>query len=1030
MDINITRIYVNLDGTIVPGQELGNISRGNTNKSIIELVAPFPNTERLVTTLDYKKGLEGNFESLDVLIPRRDMTLQTGEIVNNDFTSGEDWNVWQYSLGKDDLANASRRKITSLFVTFVREERTVDDEIYKFRGFVIPQGSETDLDALNQLANPVLNDYAGVGTETSTAQCYLYNGTIWDNQQQTVLEFETANELLRTDFIGESDLKRVNVKPNNSVIEEEISVNSTTLAFGKISLLEGKVSNIELAFKTQADGNLNPSDDGVFSSDKRIATHVNTSIANRIIVATVENSPFGDDINLYVSTVDNKLYNTTQDPNAAGITPPGGEPILTGFTGPITLVVGNIVEILFDTFNSVSPAYSQVSWSGTTFNNILDTSDIPLAKNSEEAGGPQDGLMGGTKADELRGLIKDVRENTNVSGGDIFDGNKKIKSEVLNISAFNYKTTIASVSELDTLGPTALAGDTYKQVGVTELFNGIEIESGDHFTRNNIIWTGDSTLAWDHIDNNDAVNSVAGKKGIVVLDILDIVNLQLALDAKAEQTALDVEATTRATNDATLQSNIDTEETSRISGDSALQTQIDGNDSDIIALQSGKEDKTNKKSTLIGNETDSNAYLNAPAIAEELNKKTDKIDNEQINSKVSGFGIDDIITVGTNQWAWAKEAIVKFIREEEGADTPPTTNKRYIKTSANISLVDNPNFDVIPDVAIEQFSGAYLYEDFTDLITQDDIDNTRLITDETKETVGEPKVKIAYATQLLPKGDEYDKVYLVVFQHTLGVIEGVVPFGIAATQAAITASLYGNAGRPIYNAEGNLLTVPNGYTVGKTEGKTFTVGGNFGGTGNQNYLASGANDTDIGSAKIYKVYPDLVNAGIDNIDTGVSLAGYSDINIVEYYNTTTETVIIDGAGLTGTKTLVSLLGFSLFEPNTFYQILPQAANTTSSAGAQPYTDLATAKTAISNGEIKIENIELLERGAFVPLGYILYQANCANFATDDGTACAVVPISEIGGTVNFVNTTGQLAADQVIATGVTGFANQELVNIE
>ena len=88
----------------------------------------------------------------------------------------------------------------------------------------------------------------------------------------------------------------------------------------------------------------------------------------------------------------------------------------------------------------------------------------------------------------------------------------------------------------------------------------------------------------------DQIVSITGQNGTSVAGTYP----SFTVDSSSLESDIAAEAAARSSADLTLQGNIDSEETNRIAGDAALQSQITSNDSDITALQSGKEDKVNK----------------------------------------------------------------------------------------------------------------------------------------------------------------------------------------------------------------------------------------------------------------------------------------------------------------------------------------------------------------------------------------------------------------------------------------------------
>jgi hypothetical protein len=119
----------------------------------------------------------------------------------------------------------------------------------------------------------------------------------------------------------------------------------------------------------------------------------------------------------------------------------------------------------------------------------------------------------------------------------------------------------------------------------TYTFSDIDFEAGDW-----AVCQGDHSPSWVKIDTSDAVTSVNGKKGTVVLiknDVgLDNVDNTSDIDKPVstdQQAALTAEAQARQQADQTLQENITTESQSRQSADTALQAVIDALDTAISA---------------------------------------------------------------------------------------------------------------------------------------------------------------------------------------------------------------------------------------------------------------------------------------------------------------------------------------------------------------------------------------------------------------------------------------------------------------
>jgi hypothetical protein len=230
--VNITKIYLNPDRTIIPEYtEHPFVSRGQNNTWVIMMVAPF----NIMNSHYVNFGLEN-----EIAVPTRYMTLMGVE--NSDKTGNEDWGVWYYTVGSKITMGAASNNSDKLNITFSEFKNTTDSEVYTFVGF---QSTVTELNA--NFPTPADDLYVGVGQGTTlgTSICYLSIAGEWITQEKTVYQFELDNNILREEFVGESAIIELGIDPNVKGIVDEVDNTNLDVIFADMSILSGKVTQLE-----------------------------------------------------------------------------------------------------------------------------------------------------------------------------------------------------------------------------------------------------------------------------------------------------------------------------------------------------------------------------------------------------------------------------------------------------------------------------------------------------------------------------------------------------------------------------------------------------------------------------------------------------------------------------------------------------------------------------------------------------------------------------------------------------------------
>jgi hypothetical protein len=243
IDTSVNVAYINRDKQVVHSIDAVN-NRANSFTSQVLLIAPF----------NVENSMYVNFQlSNSIGIPSRYMEL-VGTI-NDEYTGGEDWYAWIYTISPKIMAAASAEVNSQMKCSFSEFRTTTSESEYNFLGF---QSNEVTLLANYGPGNingyvATDNDYMGVGTDDpddidntiSTATCYLVVNDVWTNQNQTVREFEEEKGILRESFLAESDPAYFSVTPNVSATEEyQDNSNLDTLTVA-VSKLIAKVAALE-----------------------------------------------------------------------------------------------------------------------------------------------------------------------------------------------------------------------------------------------------------------------------------------------------------------------------------------------------------------------------------------------------------------------------------------------------------------------------------------------------------------------------------------------------------------------------------------------------------------------------------------------------------------------------------------------------------------------------------------------------------------------------------------------------------------
>lgn len=225
--INQWRIYIKAKSTILTDLNvLDPAFKGSTEQKIVLVTVPTENNKRATVKLSnnsksYATGLfnTGLTESVEV---------EPGVF--------EEWTIYESFVGNDILNNVKDFNATPVFVSF-QDEQVIEfsnpnNFIYKGAYRSLP----TDLTNFGD------GDYIGIGVEQDRLlnQAYKFDGVSFINQDQTISEFETDNDIVIKLSIANVAQQEVPVSASTIGVTELVEVTETDLILDRIAAGEAK----------------------------------------------------------------------------------------------------------------------------------------------------------------------------------------------------------------------------------------------------------------------------------------------------------------------------------------------------------------------------------------------------------------------------------------------------------------------------------------------------------------------------------------------------------------------------------------------------------------------------------------------------------------------------------------------------------------------------------------------------------------------------------------------------------------------
>ncbi|NOQ50528.1 MAG: hypothetical protein GQ557_02585, partial [Mycoplasmataceae bacterium] len=237
---NITKFYIALDGTLVK-QVNTSITRGGDSVNQMQFITPF----------DTSFTMEQNFQLANgEIVSSKPLTLRgTEELDIGSIYDGETWNIKGYDVESAVLSTLSKLVASPLYTSAIVKEQN-------------PHylGSYADETAILAITGMIDEDYV-FNQDTDTSWEYDLDTTTWSDLlfEKTIYSSTTS--------IPASTIE-LSVNPSIISSSEEISQSAVELLTAWLNDVETELAKL----RTQADGNFEPTNDDVWSSDKRIQT--------------------------------------------------------------------------------------------------------------------------------------------------------------------------------------------------------------------------------------------------------------------------------------------------------------------------------------------------------------------------------------------------------------------------------------------------------------------------------------------------------------------------------------------------------------------------------------------------------------------------------------------------------------------------------------------------------------------------------------------------------------------------------------
>ena len=423
-------------------------------------------------------------------------------------------------------------------------------------------------EAATRLAND--NTLQGnIDTEASTRA--TADTTLQTNIDAEATTRGSADTTLQTNIDSEAATRLANDNTLQSNIDAEAATrlaNDNTLQ-GNIDTEASTRSSADTALQGQIDSN-----------DTDIATNAANIATNTTNISSNDTDISGLDTRL--TTAEGNITSNDTD--------------ITGLDNRLTTAEGNISSNDTDIATNAANIATNVTNIATNVTNIatnvtnIATNVTDIATNATDIATNVTNIASNdTDISNLQSSKQNISEKNQANGYAPLDSGAKIPIANLPdsvVGQVEYQGTWDASIDDPTLPSASTVKGHYYVVSVGGTYETITYAIGD--------WIISNGVAWEKIDNTDAVTTVFGRLGAIVANEGDYSSYYPLI---ADLTAAEADIATNATNISTNTSNISTN-TSDIATNAS---NISSNDTDITALQNDKYDKTG--GTITGNAT-------------------------------------------------------------------------------------------------------------------------------------------------------------------------------------------------------------------------------------------------------------------------------------------------------------------------------------------------------------------------------------------------------------------------------------------